>query len=363
MRKVIIIGGGAAGLSLAIGLKKIGMTVKIFEKREKNHNNGLALLLLPNGFEVLKKMGLDREILKKASPLCNFVSQYSNGKQIQSKPMSNLFGVKRSDVLEILRIELSNEDIFYEHEFSHFRFDEYGNAIAVQFTNGHLEKGDFFIGADGVHSIIRKSLFPNNTISKTNVTEIVSLIKAPDLSKKLDNTFIKTICKAGARAVGVLPCSPKDIVWFFQFDETMINFDQGCDDIRSFLIHQLSSWTSPVKELLIRTDFSKSYLWKTHDLNSLPAYHRKNIALIGDAAHVFATFTSQGLNAALEDGYCLANLFATRTPQTPVSKIFEMYFQQRNETAENYLEYGRELKNQFLETQYQIGEVTVPMAF
>ncbi len=363
MRKVIIIGGGAAGLSLAIGLKKIGMTVKIFEKREKNHNNGLALLLLPNGFEVLKKMGLEREILKKACPLYNFVSQYSNGQQIQSAPMSNLFGVKRSDILQTLIDQVSNEDISYNLEFSHFKFDEYGNAIAVQFTNGHVEKGDLFIGADGVHSIIRKSLFPNNTLSKVNVKEIVSLIKAPELVKKLDRTFIKTICKAGGRAVGVLPCNTEDIVWFFQFDETMINFDPGSDDIRSFLIHQLSSWVSPVKEILIRTDFSKSYLWKTHDLDSLPAYHRNNIALIGDAAHVFASFTSQGLNAALEDGYCLANLFAKVSPQTPVSKILEMYFHLRNETAENYLKYGRDLKNQFLEPQYQIEEMTVPMAF
>jgi 2-polyprenyl-6-methoxyphenol hydroxylase-like FAD-dependent oxidoreductase len=360
MRKVIIIGEGAAGLSLAIGLKKVGLTVKLFEKRKKNDNDGLALLLLPNGLEALKKMNLDRAIIKKAYPIYDFASQYSNGTQTQTKPMSNLFGIKRSEVLETLRDEVSMLDIFYGHEFSHFKFDKNGNASEAHFTNGHVEKGDVMIAADGVHSMIRKSLFPNSTLSKTNITEIVSIVKAPDLVKKLDHTFIKTIWKTGGHAVGVLPCSSEEIVWFFQFDNSRIDYTSG-DDISNFLMDKLGACASPVKELLVETDFSKSYLWKTHDLHPLPAFHLNNIGLIGDAAHVFNTLTSQGLNTALEDGCCLSALFAREYQRTPVSKIFEMYYQLRKATVQHHFELGRKLKDQFLAPQILNQEMMVPM--
>jgi len=320
MRKVVIIGGGAAGLSLAIGMKKQGQSVKIFEKRKENHNSGLALLLLPNGMEVLKKMELQDEVLKKVSPLNKFVSQYSTGKKILSKPMSNLFGVKRGDILDTLKDKVSKVDISYGHEFSHFSYNPKGEAKAVHFKNGHVEKGDIFIGADGVHSPIRKTIFPESNLIQTNISEMVSLIKAPDLVKKLNGSFLKTICKAGGRAIGLLPCSEEDVVWFFQYDESIIDFDPD-NDIKSFLRHQIGSWSNPADELFLRTDFSHSYLWKTHDMNLLPAFHKNNVALIGDAAHVFNTLTSQGLNSALEDGYCLSQLFSNENKNMSASLI------------------------------------------
>ncbi len=361
MRKVVIIGGGAAGLSLAIGLKKQGQSVKIFEKREENHSNGLALLLLPNGMEVLKKMDLQEEVLKKVSSLNNFVSQYSTGKQIFSKPMSNLYGVKRGDILDTLKDKISKVDISYGHAFSHFSYNQNGEARAVHFKNGHIEKGDVFIGADGVHSPIRKSIFPESNLIQTNISEMVSLIKAPNLVKRLNGTFQKIICKAGGRAIGLLPCSKEDVVWFFQYDESIIDFDPDNDnDIKSFLRHQIGSWANPAEELFLKTDFSHSYLWKTHDMNLLPAFHKNNVALIGDAAHVFNTLTSQGLNSALEDGYCLSQLFSNENKNIPASKVFEIFYSLRKETVKNNIEYGRMLKDQFIVTQDQ--NMVVPMA-
>jgi len=69
MKKIVIIGGGAAGMSLALELSRGGLDVKVFEKRKRNHHNGLAFLLLHNGFEVLRKMGLEHQILQKVHPL------------------------------------------------------------------------------------------------------------------------------------------------------------------------------------------------------------------------------------------------------------------------------------------------------
>jgi len=232
----------------------------------------------------------------------------------------------------------------------------------VHFTNGQSEEGDVFIGADGANSRIRQSIFPNSKLSRTNIREIVSLVEAPDLVRKLNGSFVKFNCQAGGRGAGLLPCSKNEVVWFFQFDDRIIHFDKETNDIRSFLSHQLGSWGSPLKDVLIKTDFSKSYLWKTHDLDPLPRYHKNNVGLVGDAAHVFATFTSQGLNTALEDGYDLANLFKQSIYQKSAASIFDTFYHMRKETAESHLNLGRKMKNEFLEISNASKEMMVPIA-
>ncbi|MEL6922875.1 MAG: NAD(P)/FAD-dependent oxidoreductase [Bacteroidota bacterium] len=362
MKKVVIIGAGAAGISLAISLKRNGHSVKIFEKRNKASHNGLALLLLSNGFNALRELGLEQDILKKIRPLHNYRNIYSTGQSVFSEDMHELFGAKRHDIVSTLRDQLNEGDVVYGHEFSHFHYDADGCATAVHFTNGHKEEADIFIGADGANSRIRKILFPQRQLSRINVKEVVSLVRAPELAQRLNTTFIKTTCKAGGRAVGLLPCSKEEVVWFFQFDETIIEFDPERYDLRSFMIHQLNSWANPVSELLHVTDFSKSYLWDTHDLNPLPRYHYNNVGLVGDAAHVFTTFTSQGLNTALEDGLVLGNIISEAPLNTPVNVIFDEYFKKRKGTAERHLTYGRNLKQQFLRANTQPEELMVPMA-
>lgn len=362
MKKIRIIGGGAAGMSLAIGLSRAGFDVKIFEKRKRDCHNGLAFLLLQNGFETLCKMGLEHAILQKVHPLHTFKSVLSTGKKIKSEPMQYLFGAKRHDIVETIRNQVAPNIMVYEHEFSHFDYDENGCATTVHFTNGHSEKGDIFIGADGAHSKVRNSIFPNKKVCKTHVKEIVSLVHAPDLVRKLHGTFVKFTCKAGGRAAGLLPCTKEDIVWFFQFDERLINFNKEENDMRSFLMHQLGSWGPSIEEVLMKTDFSKSYLWNTHDMESLPSYHRNNVGLIGDAAHVFATFTSQGLNTALEDGYDLGKLMEKHSSTLTIEEIFTKFFHMRSETAEQHLQQGRNLKNQFLEIHSKTEEMMTPIA-
>ena len=56
--KVIIIGGGMAGLSLALFLKKAGITAVVYEAYPEFKNSGLAFTIAPNGMNVMNELGL-----------------------------------------------------------------------------------------------------------------------------------------------------------------------------------------------------------------------------------------------------------------------------------------------------------------
>ncbi len=363
MKKCVIIGAGAAGLSLAIYLRRINIEVEVYERNSAEHNSGLAFMMLENGYHVIQDLGLEEELIKHIRPLSQFDCRFSNGKGRDIQQVTKMFGLKRADLINTLKSALTDDIIRYDHQFSHFQYDGNGNAIGAVFNNGTVATGDMFIGGDGVRSNVRKILFPNATNNSTRVKEIVSLIKAPKLAQRLDGTFLKIKCKAGGRAAGLLPVSKEDVVWFFQFDTGKIRFKGSTPMHRkAFLIHQVGFWANPIPELIEKTDFSNSYLWNTFDLDPLPQYYHNNIGLIGDAAHVFLTFTSQGMNSALEDAQCMSRLINSAGTNNSANEILQKFTALRKPIAEEYLRTGRALQEHFIDLQSYEDKTRIPLA-
>ena len=98
-------------------------------------------------------------------------------------------------------------------------------------------------------------------------------------------------------------------------------------------------------------------------LDSLPRYYHNNIGLIGDAAHVFLTFTSQGMNSALEDAMCLSKLISKGNQnQSTANDILREYTALRKPIAEEYLRTGRALQDHFIDLQSYEDKTRIPLA-
>ena len=110
-----------------------------------------------------------------------------------------------------------------------------------------------------------------------------------------------------------------------------------------------------------RTDFKQSYIWHTTDMESLSTYHHKNLVLIGDAAHVFLPFTSQGVSSALEDAMVLTSLMVKNPYVSDMAQIFQQYTVIRKHLMEHHLEAGRSLKQQFLAAHHEDKELSIPL--
>jgi len=122
------------------------------------------------------------------------------------------------------------------------------------------------------------------------------------------------------------------------------------------------NWCHPIPRLIEKTDFQKAYTWHTTDMNPIPSFHRKNLVLIGDAAHVLLTLTSQGVSSALEDAICLTDLINQSTDQ-PQAVIFNRFSNLRRGRMEEYFQLGRDLREQFLFPMQSIQKRDMPLIY
>ena len=362
--KAVIIGGGIAGLGAAISLQKIGWEVVVKEKTARFREVGLGFILMPNGLEALDKMGCGDYARANGKMLKSATMRRPDGIVYKTAPLTDCLGIKRSTCIDSLRMLVEGAVIHTGFEFSHFECNKEGQAIAAVSITGERESGDLFIAADGANSVIRKKLFPLHEIRQSTIQELVGIIDDEELAQELDGQMLKTQCIGKSLSMGLLPCNETQVIWYMQFDSvTYPMHGLSTEEKKEFVTDALAGWPYPVQHAIAATDFNRVFLWLTRDMDTLNAFHRQNIVLIGDAAHLALPFTSQGTNSALTDAMLLSELLQPVTNTTQFASVFSKYHELRKDILQKYLEFGREQEQRFLHPElYLHEEVQLPLA-
>ena len=151
------------------------------------------------------------------------------------------------------------------------------------------------------------------------------------------------------------------MIWFLQYDCHRWDVESSdSESRREFARRLLADWPSPIPSLIERTDFSASHVWNTTDMDLLPSFFRGNVVLIGDAAHTFLPFTSQGVNSALQDAAELADALAACRGAAIQCGLPE-FDRERRDALGEYIHSGRLLRQRFLDPGAVVGEVEVPL--
>jgi 2-polyprenyl-6-methoxyphenol hydroxylase-like FAD-dependent oxidoreductase len=166
--RALIVGGGIGGLAAAVALQRIGMSVRVFEKRPTITEVGAGLSIWSNAMLALRRLGLESAALSHGSVIERVRSVKSSDAPLAATDFS-LLGERAGapsicihrGVLQRLLFEAVSAGTISRVETSRecVGFAEEASAVAAVFSDG--EEGDLLIGADGIHSTTRKSLFGN----------------------------------------------------------------------------------------------------------------------------------------------------------------------------------------------------------
>ena len=343
--KVVIIGGGIAGLSQGIFLRKKGFDVTVYERTKEVQTRGHAFLMNGEGLNHLKSF-IDSESKTIPNKKVDIFSlKRPSEDELIKISLDEWYCIKRVDLIRYLMSFYDNESLIFNSEFSHFEYQ--GDKVSsVVFKNGENVQGDLFIGADGSNSATRNELFGETKFTDIEVKEVVGISSYSSESEY--KVFQKFQSDKIGLSFGFIPATDNECVWFMQYDS---KFEKNHNvkspsELKEFCLNLLSDFPDEVRQVLARNDFSTSYIWNTRDFDLLPSFHNRNVVLIGDAAHLALPFTSAGTTNAIKDAAALTESIIN---SSSLDEAFSNFYEKRSCDLLNHIQQGRDLKNIFLE--------------
>lgn len=165
--RILIVGSGIAGSTLAALLHQHGETPVVIERGSTDDPSGYALGLYPLGARVLHGLGMYRRYRQISRKMERYVLHEATGdvlKEFLLAEFTNKYGeirgVDRGLLLALLRSSVPHENIFYNTTVQHIQNNPHG--AVVTFSDGSAHEFDLVVGADGMHSDVRGMTFSQN---------------------------------------------------------------------------------------------------------------------------------------------------------------------------------------------------------
>ena len=320
--RIAIVGGGLAGLAATNGLKAFGIKAEVFETAPALGEIGAAVNTSPQAVKALQAIGVGDKVaaVGTTSPGI-YTRNMQTGEFLElndrlkaaAKYGAPYYTFHRADLLDALASGLDHSAIHLGHRLT--GLEERPDRVVLAFANGSTVEAEYLIGADGVRSVIRQSLYGQDNPTYTGQMVWRALLDASDVPPDvLEPTghiqWVGPGCHLlayyirGRKLVNIVTQEDTD-KWVEEGWSTRGNPDE-----------MRLSFPNPEprleKLLSVVTECSK---WGLFTRPLTQNWGRGRIQLIGDAAHAMLPNAGQGACQAFEDAYILARwLEACRDP-------------------------------------------------
>lgn len=313
---ILISGASIAGPTLAFWLNQYGYDVTIVERAPALRPGGYAVDVRGAAVEVLKKMNLYSQAQALDTNIQTVKFAGTNDKQLLSIS-ADIFGGRAADDLEIMRGDLSlllynatKTTTTYIWDDTITDLQETQNGIEVKFKKSATGVFDAVIGADGLHSTVRKLTFGDEAQFIKHLGAYIS-IATIDNYKALNNEEVLygTVGKTAAMYSSQGNTEAKAM---FLFNSPPLNYDHHSTAQQKAALTKIFNnepdWEIP--ELLKRATKASDFYMDSISQIVLPTYYQGRVVLVGDAAYCASPASGQGTSLALVGAYVLAGEIA-----------------------------------------------------
>ena len=302
-KRVLIIGAGIGGLSLAIKLKMPGISFRIIEKQKLWEIKGLAMSIQGQGIKSASSMGILEEIQKHGKSRNLQKIEDSNGRVLK-KLIKNLSDDSFIIQRDTLHKSLRNRVPEVEMNLSVTKKVEINNKIYVSFSDGSSDYFDLVVGADGVNSEVLNTS-AENPVYRTGTSPII--YSGTAIWGIKTNIEYKRIFEVWDQK-GVCALYPVENGTVFSFIKKVpISFSSSREERASHIKKYFSSFNQDlIKDTLKNLP---DEIFFDHIRYTRPEkWNRGRITLLGDACHSMSPLSGMGANLAMTDAVGLAEV-------------------------------------------------------
>lgn len=344
-RRVLIVGGGVAGMTLAHGLARAGMDVHVIEAGHRTEQLGTGIMLLGNTLRALDRFWLADDCISRGFAWDSISSRDIAGHVLHEQQAARVFradapaavGIMRPVLAEVLvtHAERSGARIDYRTTVESFESDAEG--VTYRLSNGEVGRCDLLVGADGVYSKIRTQAFGEQYQPVfAGQSGWRYTVERPAGLRGM------AFYHGGRnRTVGTLPLS-EELCYFFLLENSEEHIRMPPDRMGELLRERLAPITAPeVVEAAARIDGTRHISFRPFDILLMPQpWFRERVVLIGDAAHALTPQMTSGGGMAIEDAVVLAEELIARNSVDPA---LQAYCERRSERVRRVYEISLEI--------------------
>jgi 2-polyprenyl-6-methoxyphenol hydroxylase-like FAD-dependent oxidoreductase len=305
-----IVGAGAAGLTAAILLADAGVQVEILEKAETPQTVGSGITLQGNALRILRQLGVWDQIeakgyafstlgLRAPDPAGTVIAVLED-MRTGGEELPATLGMYRPDLTVILRERALQAGAVITYGKSVTGVTDDGDSVTVGTADGATARYDLLIGADGLHSAVRKAIGIEVEPAPTGMGIWRAFVERPDEVVRTDLTyggpcFIAGYCPTGS-----------DTIYAYLVEKAQ---ERKHEDGPRIMAELAAAYGGPWREIRANLDHSAriNYTRFTSHLVDGP-WNRGRTVIIGDAAHSCPPTVAQGAAMAVEDAAVLAEL-------------------------------------------------------
>ena len=295
-----IIGGGIGGLTMALTLKRNNLDFKIFEKSNEFSEVGAGIGMSSNALKIFDKLNIGNEIRKKGHLVTKTILATEKLKVLKEVAFpEEVYSIHRASIIEVISNELDKGSFELNKELVGIENDE---IVKVNFKDNTSCEFNTLIASDGINSTIRKSIFPEIKIRKTNQV-IWRGITDFDINSDLKHTYYELF--EGTLRFLFIPLSDTKIFWLAVQEQRNFTKESSIS-LKDYLLKTYQNFDSIVLDMLNRT--TENNILENELADIKPNYKRwfkNNTVFIGDSIHATTPNLAQGACQAIEDAYTL----------------------------------------------------------
>ncbi len=311
--KIIVIGAGIGGATLALSLQKAGLDYVLLEQADSFGEVGAGIQLSSNGVRILEHLGL-------ADQLAGFCTEpdflkyivWDSGEiilranlmpKVKEAYGHAFYNAHRADLIEALTTGMEKERVHLGRKVS--ALGQSGDRVWVECADSSRHDADVLIGADGIHSVVREQIFrpdpprPSGYVTWRGIVpaEKIADLKIPvssyvDMGPKL--SFVYYYVSGGAK-LNWLAMGQTD-------NQKRESWSQAAS--KAEVLAGFEGWYDRPRQLIEATE--QPFVTALHDREPLAGWVSGRIAVTGDAAHAMLPYHAQGAVQSMEDAWVLA---------------------------------------------------------